>query len=226
MSGTKSKSRQTFVDPFEVGREVVRTTTQELTKQAPQAFLSQLFGIDFDKYQNDKAPVAEAVSAKPNSGEIFDIAKHQPQPSEKHKVRTEHTPKPHIEAALDYHGEFQNKVVKSREHASSAEKQEMKRNIEQIKIELERLVASSHMLKIEFGTITVEQTATVSYYHLNFLEWMLTVIRSARQKIEDSQSWVGAMKGKSAKKSYWGMFKKHGTTFGLSGERAVATQVG
>jgi hypothetical protein len=55
---------------------------------------------------------------------------------------------------------------------------------------------------------------------------MLTVIRSARQKVEDSQSWMGAVKGKGAKRDYWGMFKKHGTTFGQSGERSVATSVG
>jgi hypothetical protein len=233
MSSTKSKSRQSFVDSVEkLGRESVHTVKQGTVKEAQESaktFLSQLLGIDFDSQPSAKAAPVEAKHQEPirtNGGEIFNFAKHQPQ-SEQNKHHTEKAQKPHIEAALDYHGEFQNKIIKSREHASATEKQEMKRSIEQIKVELARLVESSHILKMEFGGITVEQTeASVSHYHLNFLEWMLTVIRSARQKVEDSQSWMGAIKGKGDKKSYWGMFKKHGTTFGLSGERSVATQVG
>ena len=46
------------------------------------------------------------------------------------------------------------------------------------------------------------------------------------KKVEDSGAWLGKVQGKGAKKGYWGMFKQHGTTFGLSGERSVATQVG
>ena len=61
---------------------------------------------------------------------------------------------------------------------------------------------------------------------MNFFEWMLAVIRAAREKVEDSNAWLGTVKGKGAQRNYWNMFKKHGTTFGLSGERAVATQVG
>jgi len=230
MSGTKSKSRQSFVDPFELGREAVHTVKNETVKEAQKdakVFLSQLLGIDLDT-QADNAPAAksastqEVVQTNTNSGEIFDLAKHQPS-SEKPKSHTEKTPRRPIEAALDYHRE----VVKNREKASKTEMREMQRNIEQIKVELTKLVASSQVLKMEFASVSVEQsTNTVGQYHLNFFEWMLAVVRSARQKVEDSQSWIGTIKGKGAKKNYWGMFKKHGTTFGLSGERSVATQVG
>jgi hypothetical protein len=55
---------------------------------------------------------------------------------------------------------------------------------------------------------------------------MLTVIRGARMKVEDSGAWLSTMQGKKGKKNYWAMFKKHGTSFGMSNERQVATQTG
>jgi Domain of unknown function (DUF5660) len=234
MSNTKSKSRQNFVNPLELGREAVHTVQKGAVDEAQQSaksFISQLLGIDFDenagKNAHDKKTVSnENIQEQAKAGEIFNSAKHHAT-AESHKVHADKAPKPHIEAAIDYHGKFTHDIVKSREKASKTELHEMQRNIEQIKVELTKLVASSSDLKMEFASIAVEQsTPEVGQYHLNFFEWMLIVIKSARQKVEDSQSWVGAIKGKGTKKSYWGMFKKHGTTFGLSGERAVATQVG
>lgn len=234
MSKTKSKSGKNFIDPLELGREALHTVQDGTVKEAQQSaksFISQLLGIDFDENADKNAAVKnhaaqEAATKNSNAGEIFNVAKHQAA-SESHKINADKAPKPRAEAAIDYHGKFVQEIVKSREKASKTELHEMQRNIEQIKVELTKLIASSNDLKMEFASIAVEQSTTeVGQYHLNFFEWMLTVIKAARQKVEDSQSWVGAIKGKGAKKSYWGMFKKHGTTFGLSGERSVATQVG
>jgi len=227
MSSSKGKTRQSFADPFELGREVVRSVKQGTVKEAQESaktFLSQLLGLDLGGSQSH-ASAQEAQhdeSAKQqNKGVIFDVAKHNASASEHTKSHKEVArPK---EAAIDYHRD----IVKNRERMSKHETQEMQRNIEQIKVELSRLVASSQMLKMEFSDITVQQAIpNIGQYHVNFFEWILTVIRSARQKVEDSNSWMGAVKGKGAKRDYWGMFKQHGTTFGLSGERAVATQVG
>ncbi|HLD02068.1 MAG TPA: DUF5660 family protein, partial [Patescibacteria group bacterium] len=60
----------------------------------------------------------------------------------------------------------------------------------------------------------------------NFFEWMLSVIRIARMKVEDSGAWMAALSSKKKGKGYWQMFKKHGTTFGMSHERNVSTQTG
>ena len=70
---------------------------------------------------------------------------------------------------------------------------------------------------------TTENTGT---YHQNFFEWMLHMIRQAKEKVEDSEAWLNVSKGKGSKKGYWNMFKKHGTSFALSSEQSVATQVG
>jgi hypothetical protein len=83
------------------------------------------------------------------------------------------------------------------------------------------------VLQIEFKEVAIEQRiVNPGKYHTSFFEWVLSAIRIARMKVEDSGAWLSASKGKKAKKDYWQMFKKHGTTFGLSNERVVATQTG
>ena len=83
-------------------------------------------------------------------------------------------------------------------------------------------------MQVQFAEVTIDQPpAEVGTYHVNFYEWLLSVIKIAREKVEDSSVWLQAINTKKNKKmGYWGMFKKHGTTFGLSHERNVATQTG
>lgn len=233
MSGTKGKIKHGVANPLELGREAVRSAGRHAAKATVEdaqtnarTFIEQLLGIDLkNKASNAPAESAhqeEAPQQQSNHVEVFNSAKHHGTASEQQKAHAEKAPHRQAEAAIDYHRE----VVKNRERMSKGEMKEMHQNIEQIKLELQKLVASSQVLKLEFAEVTMEKTPTVGQYHLNFFEWMLAVIRTAREKVEDSNAWLGTVKGKGAKKGYWGMFKKHGTTFGLSGERAVATQVG
>lgn len=99
--------------------------------------------------------------------------------------------------------------------------------VEEILIEIKKIASAQKELEVELGEVTIEQRiVSPGKYHLNFLEWLLSVIRLARTKIEDSSAWLSAFQSKKTKKQYWAMFKKHGTTFGLSNERVVATQTG
>jgi uncharacterized protein DUF5660 len=233
MKGAKSKSNLPVVDPFETGREFVRSLGKPSTKwladeaqQSSRTFLEQILGLNLKKdststHADGAAPVENVDPAHAHKNvEIFNFMKHKASASEKHAEKAPHR---QAEAAIDYH----KNIVENRKQASKSEVREMQRNIEQIKVELSKLITSSQVLKLEFAEVSVEQTSpTIGEYHINFFEWMLVVIRTAREKVEDSNAWLGTVKGKGAKKDYWGMFKKHGTTFGLSGERAVATQVG
>jgi len=103
----------------------------------------------------------------------------------------------------------------------------IQRQIEEILIEIKKLSSAQKELEVEFREVAVEQRiVSPGKYHLNFFEWLLSIIRLARMKIEDSGAWLSAFQSKKAKRQYWAMFKKHGTTFGLSNERVVATQTG
>jgi len=231
MKGAKSKPSLPIADPFETGRELIRSMRNPATKvladeakAAGDELLTQLFGGKQNSHSSHSENGTHAENADTNQRhtniEIFNFMKHKASSTEKHADKAPHRQK---EAAIDYHKE----IVKNREHASKGEMREMQRNIEQIKIELSKLITSSQILKLEFAEVAVEQTnKNIGEYHITFFEWLLTMIRTAREKVEDSNAWLGTVKGKGAKRDYWGMFKKHGTTFGLSGERAVATQVG
>lgn len=229
MSSSKG-NKHGVVNPLErevraLGEKAAKHLAED-SKLSGVEFLRQFFGMNIPTEHADGAPKqtqetpAEQASDKSKHIEIFNFLHHQKASTEKPKAHAESArPK---EAAIDYHRD----IIKNREKASKGEVREMRQNIEQIKLELSKLVESSHVLKLEFAEVSVEQTVSVGQYQLNFFEWMLAVIRTAREKVEDSNAWLGTVKGKGAKKGYWGMFKKHGTTFGLSGERSVATQVG
>ncbi|MBI1919240.1 hypothetical protein HYS29_01490 [Candidatus Microgenomates bacterium] len=124
---------------------------------------------------------------------------------------------------FDYHREVRTAEVR----VIQEDEGQLKQRITQIQIELKKLAASSKELQVAFKEVTVEQTPVkAGKYHLNFFEWLFNVIRQARVKIDESKSWLTAVYQKRAKRQYWNMFKKHGTTFGLSSERVVATQTG
>ncbi len=64
-------------------------------------------------------------------------------------------------------------------------------------------------------------------YYIHFLEWLLTVVKQLRLKVEDGRAWLSTFSQRKKKRmGYWKMYKKHGTTFGLSQERTLATQTG
>lgn len=128
-----------------------------------------------------------------------------------------------IAAGLQYHEQFRS----LRADVSIRETAEIKRAIEEIKIELQRLVSSSQVLQMEFGQTSFAQTPTTpGKYHVNFFQWVLSVIKQARMKVEDAGAWKAALKGKKNKQGFWGRAKKEGTTFLLHHDRNVATQAG
>jgi hypothetical protein len=101
--------------------------------------------------------------------------------------------------------------------------------IEQIKAvrqELAVLTASMKSLNTEIVKAIAEQPVEPGVYHLNFFERLKSMIRMIRENIEDSRTWLATWSTCKKKKNYWGMYKKHGTSFGLSNERTLATSAG
>src|SRR3989344_5629978 len=128
-----------------------------------------------------------------------------------------------VEAGINYTAE----IVHAQRRIAHQENQEMKAQIDQIVFELKHLAKSSTILEAEFREVVVEQRIEKpGKYHVSFFEWMLSVVKSARMRVEDSGAWLALFKSKKKQRGYWQMFKKHGTSFGLSNERVVSTQTG
>jgi hypothetical protein len=131
--------------------------------------------------------------------------------------------KAHIEPGINYSRE----IVHVGEQASISETREIEAQLRELMLEIKKLADSSKELQSQFKEVAIEQhVVKPGKYHKSFFTWMLSVIRTARMKVEDSGAWLAAMQSKKKSREYGAMAKKHGTTFSLSNERVVATQVG
>jgi hypothetical protein len=128
-----------------------------------------------------------------------------------------------IEAGINYARE----IIEVVERSESVENCEIEAQLREIMNEIKKLADSSKELSMQFKTVAVEQyVAKPGKYHKNFFSWLLSVIRAARMKIEDSGAWLAALHSKKKSREYGAMAKKQGTSFTLNNERTVATQVG
>lgn len=128
-----------------------------------------------------------------------------------------------IDPGIDWRNEIIHGETRIRKQNDKA----IEYKVEEILVELRRIAETTKELKLEFAEIAIEKVpVNAGAYHLNFFEWMLSTLTAARQKVESSRNWLAAMTSKKQKQGYWNMFKKHGTSFGLSNERVVATQTG
>ncbi len=205
---------ETITQPFtDLGKGILHTAQDELK-------ISSLLAVDQILSTEHKIEVREHKDLA-KEGEIFNAGK---------KIETAPKAK-RIDAApaMEYFSQFSNKdIIHSGERLQSREAREMEQTIQNIKAELLHLVSSSNVvLQAEFAQVAVEQApVNPGKYHLGFFEWILELIKQTRMKVEDSGAWIAAVSSKKGKKGYWNMFKKHGTSFGLSNERTVATQTG
>lgn len=102
----------------------------------------------------------------------------------------------------------------------------IKEKVAEVRAQLVGLAATIKKFNREIERAVEDIPARPGVYHLNFLERLRGVIMILRQQIEDSSSWLALWSKRKQKKQYWGMYRKHGTSFGLSSERGVSTQAG
>lgn len=127
----------------------------------------------------------------------------------------EHTPRPSIRRP-----DVQPAPARS-------EDAQIKQQIEAVRAELKALASSVAQLNAEIKKTVAEVPVDPGIYHLNFFERLRSVLAILREQVDDSRSWLALSSNRKQKKmGYWGMYKKHGTTFGLSNERSLATQAG
>lgn len=104
---------------------------------------------------------------------------------------------------------------------------EVKQRVEEIRLEIRKLVKTSKIVERTVKDATAEKAPVKpGKYHLTFFEFVLSVLRDATRKLEDAASYGALFTSKKQQSKYWGKYRKHGTTFGLSGERTTATQTG
>ncbi len=106
------------------------------------------------------------------------------------------------------------------------EEPQLKEQIMAVQAELKALAASIKSLSNDIQKTVTEVPIDPGIYHKNFYERIRSVLKLMREQIDDSRTWLNVSGSRKNKKSYWGKYKKHGTSFGLSNERTLATQTG
>lgn len=110
------------------------------------------------------------------------------------------------------------------------QQRETQQQVQGLQTEIQKLAKSISDLAGEARQAEVtamSETPLVGAYHLNFFEQLRKVLANLRSQIQESSMWLSSWNKKAQKKNgYWNQFKKKGSSFLLSSDRAVATQAG
>lgn len=136
-----------------------------------------------------------------------------------------------VEQKIDRVAQQLNSVRQQEKIVFDRETQETQKRMIELVMAIKQEVASvkkqTAALTGQVENITVEQvTKQPGLYHLNFFEWVVSMLRDLKRDIVKSRTWLGTFNARKKKKGYWAMFKKHGTSFAMSDERGIATASG
>lgn len=99
--------------------------------------------------------------------------------------------------------------------------------MDQLSKEVTKLEQQTAELTSEVRSTAVAMTPSKpGIYHLNFFDWVIGSLRDLRKKVNESRLWLNVWAKKKKQKGYWAMYKKHGSNFSDSGERAISTSGG
>ncbi len=113
-----------------------------------------------------------------------------------------------------------------RQRLIDAEMTRVREQLTAVRQELKALSESIKNFHQDIQKAINEVPVNPGIYHVNFLERLRSILKILREQIDDSRTWLTLSTNRKQKKQYWGMYKKHGTQFGLSSERTIATQAG
>ena len=104
---------------------------------------------------------------------------------------------------------------------------ESKQQITAIQQEIQMLAKSAGELDHEVQVATFQAPVNPGVYHRNFFEHLKSLIKTLRQKVQESKNWLATQNSRAAKRNYyWGQVKSSGTKFLLSSERYMVTSTG
>jgi len=187
----------------DVNKDVLNSLWNDLLGGGGKSVSEQVFGS------------SSSHSGEMKPGQEVSLKKKQEEAQEKKAAKTE--------GHMEYFRE-----VKSADAISENRKDaEIDQKVEQIRVEIKKIMTVSKELQTTFKTVSVEQKVVkAGKYHETFFTFVLSLLRSARVRMQEGASWMKTTKSKKQQRQYQSMAKKHGTSFTLNNERTVATQTG
>lgn len=125
------------------------------------------------------------------------------------------------------HQAYFRDIVEAPLRKEREDRQELKVQIEEIRIEIKKLKDASAEMDIVFREVTSQGTPEKpGKYHITFYEWVYLTIRNAREKMEEVNTLGSLVSNRKKEKQYMAMSKKHGTSFSQNNERSIVRQTG
>ena len=223
MAGTaKTNKKNKYFDknPIEAALrdtvdDVVATVKDDILEESVTSAWSQLLGgKGKDSGENTREM---AMSGDLIEGQEIELIRKQQQIEKKAEQLA------NIEAGYDY----KNEILHFEQKESRENHAQTSSRVEEILIEIKQLSKSVKELEVEVKDVSMDVVPVkIGKYHESFFDYLLTILRNAKIRVENSANWLQVLSGKKAKKGYWDMAKKHGTSYTLSGDRVVSQQVG
>lgn len=125
------------------------------------------------------------------------------------------------------HMAYYREILSAPVKAEHEDRQQLRAQIEEIRIEIKKLKDASSEMEIVFKEVSTQQTPEKpGKYHLNFYEWVFITIQNARRKMEEVNTLGSMVHNRRQEKQYLAMSKKHGTSYSMNNERAITRQSG
>lgn len=125
------------------------------------------------------------------------------------------------------HQAYFREIITAPARAENEDRHQLSAQIEEIRVEIKKLKDASKEMEVVFREVSTQQTPEKpGKYHLNFYEWVFITIKNAREKMEEVNTLGSMVSNRRKEKQYLAMSKKHGTSFSLNNERAIARQAG
>jgi archaellum component FlaC len=195
--------------------DVVSTVKDDILEESITSAWSQLLG---GKSKDSGESAGEmTMSGDLIEGQEIELAKKQQQ------IEKEANRLANIEAGYDY----KNEILHFEQKESQENQNQTSSRVQEILVEIKQLSKSVKELEIEVKDVSMDVVPVkAGKYHESFFDYLLTILRNAKIRVENSANWLQVLSGKKAKKGYWDLAKKHGTSYSLSADRVVAQQVG
>lgn len=221
MTGKTNKKAKYFdKNPIEAvlrgaADDVVETVRDDILEESVSSAWNQLLGGKAKESRGNAKEIT--MSGDLIEGEEIELVKKQQQ------IEKEATRIASIEAGYDY----KNEILHFEQKESRENQNQTSSHIQEILVEIKQLSNSIKELEVEVKDVVMDVVPVkAGKYHESFFGYLLTILKNARLRVENSANWMHALSGKKEKKGYWNNAKKHGTSYTLSSDRIVSQQVG
>lgn len=219
---TTKKSKYFDKNPIEAALRdtvdnVVSTVKDDVLEESVTSAWSQLLGGKAKDAGESAGREEIAMSGDLIEGQEIELIKKQ------QRIEKEANRLASIEAGYDY----KNEILHFEQKESRESQAQTSSRVQEILVEIKQLSKSVKELEVEVKDVAMDVVPVkAGKYHESFFDYLLAVIRNAKIRVENSANWLQVLSGKKAKKGYWDLAKKHGTSYSLSADRVVSQQVG